>query len=189
MAKQQLSATQRLAKKVVTSIDEQEETTVLSFGLGVLFFIAVLLSLISVSWWLTEHFIGQESAPVTSIVVAGEMPYSQRNDILEAIDPIDLGNFFQVDVDEVQNKVLTLPWVYSVSVRKQWPNELKIYVVDQTPVAVWNGEFLINQLGEVFQAELERINHFLPRFYGPEGSELLALKTTVISMVYLSINR
>ena len=150
--------------------------TAWSFGLGLLFFIVVLFSLITISWWLTQHFIGQESAPVTSIVISGEMPYSQRNDILNAIEQVDMGNFFQVDVNEVQSYVLTLPWVYSVAVRKQWPNELKIYVVDQKPVAFWNGNFLINQLGQVFQAEMSRINHYLPSFFGPEGSELLALE-------------
>lgn len=152
------------------------QDSALSFGLGLVFFIVVLFSLITISYWLTQHFIGQESAPVTSIVISGEMPYSQRSDIINAIDQVDMGNFFQVDVNEVQSYVLTLPWVYSVAVRKQWPNELKIYVVDQNPIALWNGNFLINQLGQVFQADVERINHYLPNFFGPEGSELLALE-------------
>ncbi|TYK65411.1 FtsQ-type POTRA domain-containing protein [Colwellia echini] len=180
-------ATQNIAKKVANrvvnktkqSIEEQPHVTTLSFSLGLVFFIAVIVSLISISWWLTQHFTGQENAPVTSIIVTGEMPYSQRNDIIEAIDQIDMGNFFQVDVNEVQNRVMTLPWVYSVAVRKQWPNELKIYVVDQTPVAIWNGDFIINQLGHVFQANIARIKHYLPHFFGPEGSELLALENYI----------
>ncbi len=155
---------------------QRDQDSALSFGLGLVFFIVVLFSLITVSFWLTQHFIGQESAPVTSIDISGEMPYSQRSDIINAIDQVDMGNFFQVDVNEVQSYVLNLPWVYSVAVRKQWPNELKIYVVDQNPVALWNGNFLINQAGQVFQADVERINHYLPNFFGPEGSELLALE-------------
>jgi len=162
--------------KANKNLGQQDEATALSFGLGLLFFILVLFSLVTISWWLSEHFVGQESAPVTSIVISGEMPYSQRSDIITAIEHVDMGNFFQVDVNEVQAEVLTLPWVYSVAVRKQWPNELKIYVVDQTPVAVWNGGFLINQLGQVFQADIDRINHYLPSFFGPEGSEVLALE-------------
>ncbi|KGJ95282.1 cell division protein FtsQ/DivIB [Colwellia psychrerythraea] len=152
------------------------QDSALSFGLGLVFFIIVLFSLITISFWLTQHFIGQESAPVTSIDVSGEMPYSKRSDIINAIDQVDMGNFFQVDVNEVQSYVLNLPWVYSVAVRKQWPNRLKIYVVDQNPVALWNGGFLINQTGQVFQADINRINHYLPSFFGPEGSELLALE-------------
>ena len=81
---------------------------------------------------------------------------------------IDLGNFFQVNVNEVQQQVAQLPWVYSVSVRKHWPNELKIYVVDQTPIAMWNGDFLLNQFGKAFQAHSTALTHALPEFFGPE---------------------
>lgn len=146
-----------------------------SFGLGLFFFVSVLFGLIAASWWLSQHFLGQENVPVSSVIVAGEMPYSQRNDVMQAIDDVDLGNFFTVDVDEVQEKVLALPWVYSVAVRKHWPDELKIYVVDQTPVALWNGDFLLNQFGKAFQADIARVYHPLPKFYGPEGSEQMAL--------------
>jgi cell division protein FtsQ len=168
-----------MASKKLKTIKQQSQVFNLSFGIGLMFFICVLLSLITLSWWLTQHFIGQESAPVTSIIISGEMPYSKRSDIIAAIDNVDMGNFFQVDVNEVQKSVLTLPWVYSVAVRKQWPNELKIYVVDQRPVALWNGEFLINQQGNVFQANIDRINHYLPSFFGPEGSEALALENYI----------
>ena len=146
------------------------------FGLGLLFFLSVLCSLISISWWLSQRIVGQESAPVTSIDVVGEMNYSHRDDILTAIDTVDLGNFFQLNVDDVQEKVLALPWVYSVAVRKQWPNQLKIYVVDQVPVALWNGDFLLNKSGKAFQADISRINHALPKFFGPEGTENIALE-------------
>ncbi|MEW6994213.1 cell division protein FtsQ/DivIB [Colwelliaceae bacterium MEBiC 14330] len=165
-----------MANQKFSATEQKSQVASLSFAAGLIFFICVLVSLVSLSWWLTQHFIGQESAPVTSIIIAGEMPYSERNDILNAIDNVDMGNFFQVDVNEIQASVLSLPWVYSVAVRKQWPNELKIYVVDQRPVALWNGDFLINQQGQVFQADKDRLKHYLPSFFGPEGSELLALE-------------
>jgi len=166
------------AKVINNSIESNliAQRSPVAFVLGLTFFIVVLLSLVLISWWLTQQFIGQESAPVTSVVISGEMPYSKRSDIMAAVDTVDLGNFFQVDVNEVQGKLLNLPWVASVAVRKRWPNELKIYVVDQSPVALWNGEFLVNQAGHVFQADMERITHYLPSFFGPEGTEVLALK-------------
>lgn len=147
----------------------------LAFGLGLIFFIAVLFSLISLTWWIGQQIIGQESVPVTSVEVSGEMNYSHRDDVITAIETIDLGNFFQLDVDDVQKQVLALPWIYSVAVRKQWPNQLKIYVVDQSPVALWNGDFLINKFGKAFQADIKRINHALPQFFGPEGTEPVVL--------------
>tara|TARA_R110001592_G_scaffold3334_6_gene18590 strand:- start:8622 stop:9566 length:945 start_codon:yes stop_codon:yes gene_type:complete len=160
-----------MSNKQLTSINQRA----LSFGLGLAFFVCVLISLVSLGWWLTQMLIEQEHSPVNSIVITGEMPYTQREEVLEAMSDIDLGNFFQVNVNDIQAQVSALPWVYSVAVRKQWPNEVKIYVVDQTPVALWNGDFLLNQFGKAFQAEKKVLTQALPEFFGPEGSELLAL--------------
>lgn len=151
----------------------------LSFGLGLAFFLWVLIGLISIAWWLTNRLVEQENLPVNSVVISGEMPYTKRTDILSAMDNINLGNFFQVDVNEIQSQVSALPWVYSVAVRKQWPNEVKIYIVDQTPVALWNGDFLLNEFGKAFQADTRRLTQALPKFFGPEGSELLALENFI----------
>ncbi len=151
----------------------------LSFGIGLVFFVCVLISLVSLGWWLSKILVNQESSPVNSIVISGEMPYTQREEVLDAMSHIDLGNFFQVDVNDIQTQVSALPWVYSVAVRKQWPNEVKIYVVDQTPVALWNDDFLLNQFGKAFQAEKKVLKQALPEFFGPEGSELLALENFI----------
>ena len=56
---------------------------------------------------------------------------------------------------------------------------MKIYVVDQTPIALWNGDFLLNQFGKAFQADTAKLNHPLPQFFGPEGSERLALENFI----------
>lgn len=147
-----------------------------SFWFGVAFFVLVIVGICSFSWFVNKRLSSDESSLVTSVVISGEMPYTNKNDIEQAIDAVNLGNFFKLDVDHIQRQVSALPWVYSVAVRKKWPNELKIYVVDQSPVAYWNGNFLINESGKAFQANIDRIDHALPAFYGPEGSELLALE-------------
>lgn len=147
-----------------------------SFWLGVGFFVLVIFLLCFMSWVLMQKVSAQESTPVTSVSILGEMPYTTQGDIEQAIENVNLGNFFQLDVNKIQAQVAELPWVYSVSVRKQWPSELQIYVVDQVPVAYWNGDFLINENGDAFQAQQSRINRSLPAFYGPEGSEKTALE-------------
>ena len=147
-----------------------------SFWLGLVFFFFVVVAMFSVVWFVAKRVNAQESSPVTSLKITGEMPYTQKQDILSAIEPLNMGNYFKVDVNQVQQTISELPWVYSVSVRKQWPNELKIYVVDQAPVASWNGDFFINEFGSAFQADASRVDHELPAFFGPEGSELTALE-------------
>ena len=149
------------------------------FWFGLVFFSTVVIGILMGSWLITEKVIAEEGTPVTSLVITGEMPFTVRQDILIAIETIDLSNFFKVDVNDVQYQISQLPWIYSVSVRKKWPNELKIYVVDQLPVAQWNSDFLINNEGITFQADLSRIKTRLPQFYGPKGTELLALENFI----------
>ncbi|MDO6427185.1 cell division protein FtsQ/DivIB [Thalassotalea sp. 1_MG-2023] len=163
-------------QKKATSQSNKAEQLHWGFWFGVGFFVLVILSLCYMGWLMSERLSAQESTPVTSVEIMGEMPYTTRLDIEKAIETINLGNFFNVDVNKVQQHVADLPWVYSVSVRKQWPNELKIYVVDQKPVAFWNGDFLINTQGVAFQADTSRVVKHLPAFYGPEGSEQTALE-------------
>lgn len=160
----------------LTNDQSNEQKPHWSFWLGVAFFVLVIVSILSASWLLTDNLSADESAPVTSLVISGEMPYTNKQDIDTAIESINLGNFFKVNVNDVQKHVSMLPWVYSVSVRKQWPNELKIYIVDQTPIAHWNGDMLINQYGQTFQANINRLSNALPSFFGPEGTEYLALE-------------
>lgn len=148
----------------------------LSFWAGVVFFAIVIGSISFFGLFIKNKLSEDESAPVTSLVISGEMAYTSKDDIEAAIEHISFGNFFKVDVNNVQAMIETLPWVYSVSVRKQWPNELKIYVVDQTPIAHWNGDSYINAYGEVFQTGSSQLINHLPDFFGPEGTEDIALK-------------
>lgn len=164
-----------------------------SFWIGVGFFVSVIFSLLYAAWQLTEKMSAEEAVPVTSIHISGEMPYTSEEDIDFVMDTVNLSNFFKLDVNEVQEKISELPWVYSVSVRKQWPDEVKIYVVDQTPLARWNGDFFINDEGKAFQADASRVTHNLPSFFGPEGSEIIALEnfenfTQLLSFKKLSID-
>ena len=155
---------------------ETKQKINLGFWAGVVFFAIVLGSIIAFGMFLNDKLSEDESAPVTSLVISGEMAYTTKNDIEAAIEHINFGNFFKVDVNKVQKMVQTLPWVYSVSVRKQWPNELKIYVVDQSPIAQWNGDSYINVYGEVFQTGSTNLTTGLPEFFGPEGTEDIALE-------------
>ena len=93
----------------------------------------------------------------------------------------------------VQRSVQDLPWVATVSVRKQWPDELQVYIVEHKPVAIWNSDLLLNAKGQVFQADNEALQAYLPQLYGPEGSELeawqafLQFKDMPVSYTHLTL--
>ncbi len=146
------------------------------FWLGLSFFILVCLSLFLAVNHLHDSVMKEQAMPVSSLVIKGKTPYSSELEIKNAIRQSKLDNFFKLDVNQVQDNLEGLPWVYSASVRKQWPNQVSVYVVDQVPVAQWNDDFFINANGKIFQADKQRVSENLPKLFGPEGSELLALE-------------
>src|SRR5690606_11213476 len=62
------------------------------------------------------------------------------------------GNFFSIDLDEARKLVETVPWVRQASIRRVWPNTLRVQIEEQQPLALWNENQMINSWGEAFAA-------------------------------------
>lgn len=82
------------------------------------------------------------------------------------------GTFMTQDVNIIQSQIERLPWIKQASVRKQWPDELKIHLVEYVPIARWNDQHMVDVDGNSFSVPTDRVNkQNLPMLYGPEGSE------------------
>ncbi|MDP1033984.1 FtsQ-type POTRA domain-containing protein, partial [Klebsiella pneumoniae] len=76
------------------------------------------------------------------------------------------------DVNNIQSQIERLPWIKQACVRKQWPDELKIHLVEFVPIARWNDQHMVVSAGIAFSVPADRTrNQNLPMLYGPEGSE------------------
>jgi len=79
------------------------------------------------------------------------------------------GNFFTVDVERLRQSLEKLPWVRSVSIRREFPHRLAVQMEEHHALARWNGTALVNQQGEVFSAYNEQM---LPDFIGQKGASI-----------------
>ncbi len=77
------------------------------------------------------------------------------------------GNFFTVDLEATRRSFEKLAWVRKVSVRRQFPWQLKVELEEHVALASWNGTALVNTHGEVFKAEREGD---MPSFIGQPDS-------------------
>lgn len=150
------------------------------FYLGLAFFISLLvllvIGLIKLNAWLED----EQQAPVQDIVISGERTFIDDQKIQRLIKKTQPGSFFELDVNQTHQTVEGMPWVYRASVRKRWPNGLEVFVVEQQPAAIWNGDMLLNQFGDAFDAQISDADLnskiTLPYLYGPGGSEQTALQ-------------
>ncbi|WP_289029218.1 cell division protein FtsQ/DivIB [uncultured Paraglaciecola sp.] len=150
------------------------------FYVGLAFFMALIIFLIigviRLNAWLED----EQQAPVQNIVVSGNRTFIDDVEIEALVKRTQSGSFFELNVDETHKTVEALPWVYRASVRKRWPSGLEIFVVEQTPAAIWNSDMLLNKNGDVFNAQISDpavVKQLkLPSLFGPGGSEQTALQ-------------
>lgn len=141
---------------------------------GVIFLVLVLVGLVYGGWQLNEWLEDEQKAPINQILITGQRTQISDSNVEGAIRKEHPESFFELDVNELHKEIEAMPWVYQASVRKRWPNSLNIHVVEEIASARWNNDSLLNQFGQVFDAQLE--DEILPNLYGPSGSELTALE-------------
>lgn len=79
------------------------------------------------------------------------------------------GNFFTVDIERLRQSLEKLPWVRSVTIRREFPDRLTVQLEEHRALARWNGSALVNMQGEVFSAYTEQI---LPDFIGQKDDSV-----------------
>ncbi|GGF74550.1 cell division protein FtsQ/DivIB [Alteromonas lipolytica] len=142
---------------------------------GGIAFLVVLVVMLIIGGVHTYNWMQDEQqAPVQVIDFSGQFEQLDVLRLERLIRQSQPGSFFALDVNDIHQLLEDQAWVYRASVRKQWPNRLKVYLVEQTPVARWNEDLMLNPYGESFNAEGKQLG--LPRLFGPGGSEKTALE-------------
>ncbi len=147
-----------------------------SFLVGFVFFLTVILFFIWGYNVLFNWAQDKNDVPINEVVLHGNLSYIDRTQLTNKIEQQLEGSFFTLEVAKLQNKLEENPWIYGVSIRKEWPRKIHVFVVEQDVYAVWNNDLLLNKFGDVFYADGIEVSKDLPRLYGPEGNEKDVLK-------------
>ncbi|MGO1246603.1 MAG: cell division protein FtsQ/DivIB [Oceanisphaera sp.] len=152
-----------------------ETRTRLAFFGGLSFFLVMLSVLLWGLWVLVAWMTTANQVPVKNLIIQGEHRYLTQREIRQSIGSLPgVGNFFALEVDQVQQQLQALPWVYQASVRKQWPDTVRVYLVEQQVAARWNQSALLNTQGDVFRATDPGLA--LVSLSGPDEASVSVLK-------------
>lgn len=91
--------------------------------------------------------------PVRVVGVDGDVAHLDRQRLQSVVAEAVDGSFFSVDLERIRQQLEKLPWIESASVRRVWPDTLRVHVVEQVPLAFWGEDGLVSQRGEVFRPE------------------------------------
>ncbi len=113
---------------------------------------------------------------ISSIEISGPFQRVTALQIEEAIsDEIDAG-FVGADLDDIQDRIVALPWIDQARVARRWPSRLSVTVTEQVPAAIWGDSGLLNTRGELFVSEARHVPAELPRLSGPDDSSSTVAK-------------
>ena len=157
--------------------------------ISVIFFIALLyllqLSYFSLKNWLTDV----KSVPLSALILTGDNTHITFDKVREVIiEQEDRLNFFTVEIAQIQKQLEAMPWVYSVSIRKRWPTTLKIHIVEQSIVAIWNDRALLNRFGEIVHAPPSSTQNTYVALYGEDeqANDILTIYTELHQLLKVS---
>ena len=109
---------------------------------------------------------------ISKINVISEGRISE-DDIRKTLDFKNGDYLFDVEINETQKKIEALPWVKRVLVRRLWPNQVVIQIVERQPFALWQYEGkvkVIDVLGEVIEGASLNENSNLNLFVGKDAA-------------------
>lgn len=131
--------------------------------------IAVLLAMAAGLWWLARMPV----FALQGITVEGEVTRNNALTIKANVVPNLSGNFFTLDLDRTREAFESVPWVRAAVVHREFPNRLRVKLLEQQPVALWGEEgssSMLNQQGQVFEANVGEVEaDSMPRLKGPDN--------------------
>ena len=113
--------------------------------------------------------------PIRSIQLQGDFRNLDQREVEATLQDYIGQGFFSLDIHELQRALKARPWTESVSVRRIWPDKLRIVIREKRPVARWDDEHLLSDNAKVFRADSAEFPQ-LPLVYASNHSPAWVLR-------------
>lgn len=133
---------------------------------ALLLMLAPLLLMIAGYIWINRP----ENLTIQSVEVTGDLKYLQQDDLQPIIEPFVSTNLFLLDAKGLETELEFNTWVYSASMTKLWPDKLRITIHEERPIAFWGEDSMLNEFGEIIDANLPEKIGQLPVLFSPEDN-------------------
>ena len=111
---------------------------------------------------------------ITQLQINPALAHVSEKQIRQDLSGVFPGGFISLSVEEVAARLNKLPMVAQVEAEKVWPNTLKLTVIEEQPVAVWNHKNMLSQMGEILPLALAQLQ--LPQLKGRDGDSRLVMQ-------------
>ena len=125
-----------------------------------------LLLIVAAYFWVQRP----ENLTIKSVEVTGDLKYLDQASLQPIIEPYVATNLFLLEAKELETELEFNSWIYSASLTKLWPDKLRITIHEERPIAFWGEGSMLNEFGEIIDAELSEKAGQLPVLYSPQDN-------------------
>lgn len=105
--------------------------------------------------------------PIRSIQLAGTFENLDQREVEATLAGYIGQGFFSLDIRQLQQNLNQRPWAESVSIRRIWPDKLRVTITEKKPVARWDDGHLLSESARVYPADTAAFGHLpLVHAYG-----------------------
>ena len=101
----------------------------------------------------------EEPLPIRTIQLSGSFENLDQQAVEMALQPYIGQGFFSLDIHQVKQTLHDRSWVESVSVRRVWPDKLRVVVREKIAVARWDAQHLLSDSASVYRADTGVFSH------------------------------
>ena len=89
--------------------------------------------------------------PIKNISIESIIININKDDVFEkSKNYLDSKSFFNFKINILKKEIEKVSWVKSADIRRVYPGEIKIYIEEHIPIAIWNNESYMNNIGDIF---------------------------------------
>lgn len=134
-------------------------------------FKALILGLLSFLLWYIWDYTRPSNFPVKHVKIFATYDHIEQKDLQKTIASYLDNGFFYLNVIGMKQRLLKYPWVYAVSVKREWPDTVAVNIIEQPAMLRWGTNSLINAEGTIFTPDIATFPQGLPVIFGPENRE------------------
>jgi len=132
---------------------------------------ATILGALCCLIWYGWEYTKPVNFPIKNVKIFATYDHVEQKPLQKIVSSYLDNGFFYLNVIGLKQQLLKLPWVYAVSIQRQWPDTVTINVAEQHPILQWGTKALINPEGTVFTPPPSSFPKDLPIIFGPQEKE------------------
>lgn len=107
------------------------------------------------------HYLSQmsELLPIRTIQLSGTFENLDQGEVEQTLQQYIGQGFFSLDIHQLQQLLHQKSWTESVSVRRVWPDKIRVTITEKKPVARWDQRHLLSDSARVYLADTAAFTH------------------------------